>query len=145
MNTPHNSRNAGRKKLGRIKTWLPLDPNIKQALIEWAQARSMTNTAAANVLLAEALQLEPVKPGSQPETANMSTRINLKTAQELLNRFNKDHGYPDDEIREANAHELATYLLSCPEPMGKKKLYVTNRAKGVGLIELLHNSGLADF
>jgi hypothetical protein len=57
---PKNPRNAGRKKLKtkRVRAELPLDPPVNDALIEWAATHSTSKTAAANILLAEALQLK---------------------------------------------------------------------------------------
>lgn len=57
MNT-RNPRNAGRKSLGRIYTRLDLDPPVKHALTEWAATHSVSANTAANILLAEALQLK---------------------------------------------------------------------------------------
>jgi hypothetical protein len=56
--TTNNPRNAGRKPLGRIQTRLDLDPPVKHALTEWADTHAVSTNTAANLLLAEALNLE---------------------------------------------------------------------------------------
>ena len=58
MTIPNNPRNAGRKRLGRVQTRLDLDPPVKHALTEWAATHSVSANTAANILLAEALQLK---------------------------------------------------------------------------------------
>jgi hypothetical protein len=64
---PRNPRNAGRKPLGRIYTRLDLDPPVKLALTEWAATHSVSVNTAANILLAEALNLESAIADSKPE------------------------------------------------------------------------------